>query len=111
MLLAPLSDAPQPIPEEIDCQPESQNFVDNETEQAPEPEPLNCQLEIPENVDNEDDDLKEIPDDHEWQERATGFTLSLDDPPPELWTGINDDDEELDYEETDSLQGAAYVQI
>ena len=152
LLLAPLSDVPQPIPEEIDCQPESQNFVDNkteqapepesfncqleipenvdkpsepepdcqpdsqefvdnETEQAPEPEPLDCQLEIPEKVDNEDDDLKEIPDDHEWQERATGFTLSLDEPPPELWTGINDDDEELDYEETDSLQGAAYVQI
>ena len=49
--------------------------------------------------------------DHEWQERATGFTLSLDEPPPELWTHINDDDPEPDYEPTDSLQGAAYVQI
>ena len=147
LLLAPLSDAPEPIPEvsdipdvpeEIDCKPDSQSFVDNQTEQDPEPEPLDCKLEIPETVDNpsepesdckpdsqefvdnqdnqnnennEDDDLEEIPDDHEWQERATGFTLSLDEPPPELWTGINDDDEELDYEENDSLQGAAYVQI
>ncbi len=48
---------------------------------------------------------------HTWQEQATGFTLSLDEPPPELWTHINDDDEDLDYEPTDSLQGAAYVQI
>ena len=48
---------------------------------------------------------------HEWQEQATGFTLSLDEPPPELWTHINDDDEDVDYEPTDSLQGAAYVQI
>lgn len=48
---------------------------------------------------------------HAWQEQATGFTLSLDEPPPELWTHINDDDEDLDYEPTDSLQGAAYVQI
>ena len=56
-----------------------------------------------------DDD--EIPQDHDWQERATGFTLSLDEPPPELWTHINDDDPDPEYEATDSLQGAAYVQI
>ena len=48
---------------------------------------------------------------HEWQERATGFTLSLDEPPPELWTHINDDDPDPEYEPTESLQGAAYVQI
>lgn len=56
-------------------------------------------------------DDEEIPQDHEWQERATGFTLSLDEPPPELWTHINDDDPDPEYEPTDSLQGAAYVQI
>lgn len=54
---------------------------------------------------------EELLHDHDWQERATGFTLSLDEPPPELWTHINDDDPEPDYEPTDSLQGAAYVQI
>ena len=55
---------------------------------------------------------------HEWQERATGFTLSLDEPPPELWMRINDDDPDPEYEQddvqyvqSDSLQGAAYVQI
>ena len=56
-------------------------------------------------------DDEPIPQDHEWQERATGFTLSLDEPPPELWTHINDDDPDPEYEPTDSLQGAAYVQI
>lgn len=59
--------------------------------------------------DESDDDPAQ--QDHEWQERATGFTLSLDEPPPELWTHINDDDPEPDYEPTESLQGAAYVQI
>ena len=62
----------------------------------------------PEAVSYGDD---EIPQDHDWQERATGFTLSLDEPPPELWTHINDDDPDPEYEATDSLQGAAYVQI
>ena len=56
----------------------------------------------------EDDPIHQ---DHDWQERATGFTLSLDEPPPELWTHINDDDPDPEYEPTDSLQGAAYVQI
>ena len=56
-------------------------------------------------------DDEAIPQDHDWQERATGFTLSLDEPPPELWTHINDDDPDPEYEPTDSLQGAAYVQI
>ena len=58
-----------------------------------------------------DDDYAPVPQNHEWQERATGFTLSLDEPPPELWTHINDDDPDPEYEPTDSLQGAAYVQI
>ena len=51
---------------------------------------------------------------------ATGFELDLSEPPPELWTKINfensdfenendDEDEELDYEQGMSLQGAAYV--
>ena len=56
----------------------------------------------------EDDPIHQ---DHDWQERATGFTLSLDEPPPELWMHINDDDPDPEYEPTDSLQGAAYVQI
>ena len=57
--------------------------------------------------------------DKEWQQHATGFELSLDEPPPELWTRITqeeyeaenneEEDEELDYEQGMSLQGAAYV--
>ena len=51
-----------------------------------------------------------------WQERATGFELSLDEPPHEIWTRINEstseyeDDEEIEYEQGVSLIGAAYVQ-
>ena len=50
-----------------------------------------------------------------WQEKAAGFALSLDEPPPELWTRINEEgedfnDEDIDYEQGMSLQGAAYIQ-
>ena len=49
-----------------------------------------------------------------WQETAAGLNLSLDEPPPELWTRIGeadeDDDSEVEYEQGMSLQGAAYVQ-
>lgn len=115
----------QEIPASI---PESQEPQDPEPEpvpEEPEPEPEH----IPEDQASQDDDITlslppeawtygdDEPDTdpaeqtHDWQERATGFTLSLDEPPPELWTHINDDDPEPDYEPTDSLQGAAYVQI
>mgnify|MGYP002625880413 CR=1 FL=1 len=59
-----------------------------------------------------------------WEETA-GFALNLNEPPPEIWTRINigessledsnpdeefnDDEDELDYEQGMSLQGAAYV--
>ena len=117
------SESLEAIPEESKSQPESLILVDNEnppdtpprldleaeSESEAESE-LQSQLQSqPE--EEESEEPEELLKDHEWQERATGFTLSLDEPPPELWTGINDDDEELDYEENDSLQGAAYVQI
>ena len=50
--------------------------------------------------------------DPDWRNVNTGFELSLDEPPPEFLTKINeqkDDPEDLDYEETQSLQGAAYI--
>lgn len=47
------------------------------------------------------------------QEEHTGFMLSLDEPPPELWTRINnpteEDDDEEEYEQGTSLQDDAYV--
>ena len=50
-----------------------------------------------------------------WQEKAANFDLSLDEPPPELWTQISESDDgeeesEIEYEQGVSLQGAAYVQ-
>ena len=48
----------------------------------------------------------------DWKNANTGFELSLDEPPPEIWTKINaekENPEDLDYEETESLQGAAYI--
>ena len=92
---------------DTEAYPEPQAVIHENTYTAPE-SPAGVTQYVPE---NEYADSDEIPQDHEWQERATGFTLSLDEPPPELWTHINDDDPEPDYEPTDSLQGAAYVQI
>jgi len=84
----------------------------------------NDKLEEPEEKEIEQEqkqqeDINENENDKEWQQRATGFELSLDEPPPELWTHINpedyesenneDDDDELEYEQGMSLQGAAYV--
>lgn len=80
---------------------ESESSQQNETEYPETESAINFQP----------DDDTEQEQTHEWQERATGFTLSLDEPPPELWTRINDDDPDPEYEPTDSLQGAAYVQI
>lgn len=48
----------------------------------------------------------------DWRNANTGFELSLDEPPPEIWTKINaekENPEELNYEATSSLQGAAYI--
>ena len=113
-------DSPAYSPQsENDIQPE--NFADD----APPYDPAESHDSPPEYYaqDSQDDSAgyspqydsdspdEELLHDHDWQERATGFTLSLDEPPPELWTHINDDDPEPDYEPTDSLQGAAYVQI
>lgn len=85
----------------------------NESEPLPPPlEPHDDPENDNTQTETDDTDSEPIPSDHEWQERATGFTLSLDEPPPELWTNLNtNDDDEQDYEETDSLQGAAYIPI
>ncbi len=90
-------ESPVYIPQN-DSEIQQGEFTDNDPQSVPD-EYVQQQL---------DDDVLR---DHDWQERATGFTLSLDEPPPELWTHINDDDPEPDYEPTESLQGAAYVQI
>ena len=48
-----------------------------------------------------------------WHE-ATGFHLNLNEPPPQMWTDIDDSDDEdepKDYEETSSLQGDAYIPV
>lgn len=93
------ADLPVDFPENADAEPQPCD---------PEHEPLPPTQES----HAEPDDSEPVPSDHEWQERATGFTLSLDEPPPELWTNLNtNDDDEQDYEETDSLQGAAYIPI
>ena len=51
-------------------------------------------------------------DNDTWPETAAKYNLSLDEPPIELWTQINSDsnyDEEVNYQETESLQGEAYI--
>ena len=90
-----------------------QNFqVTEESEIEPEPEIE----EESEEYDDEAESDSEIQ--NSWNETA-GFALNLNEPPPELWTRISEneyedyeeenEDEELDYEQGMSLQGAAYV--
>ncbi|MBQ3346866.1 MAG: hypothetical protein IJG39_07205 [Synergistaceae bacterium] len=109
ILEIPQQDETQEVNDEItqDLPPEAWSYGDEDEYPTFIPETDNPEDFIP---DSEADD-DPAQQDHEWQERATGFTLSLDEPPPELWTHINDDDPEPDYEPTESLQGAAYVQI
>lgn len=113
--LIPESDSSESEQADTESQSSSGTFT-NETEYA-NYVPLEPDSYIPEEYmpSSQPENEYENPDpalqNHEWQERATGFTLSLDEPPPELWTHINDDDPDPDYEPTDSLQGAAYVQI
>ncbi|MBQ7155775.1 MAG: tetratricopeptide repeat protein [Synergistaceae bacterium] len=42
---------------------------------------------------------------------AAGLTINLNEPPQEMWTDIDSDDEPKDYVETSSLQGDAYIPI
>ena len=72
----------------------------------------------PEHADtSEDYGTHELPEgyDNETASRNTGFMLNLDEPPPEIWTRINnpteddDEEEEQEYEQGMSLQGDAYV--
>ena len=47
-----------------------------------------------------------------WHE-AANLHINLNEPPPQMWTDINNDDEDepKDYEETSSLQGDAYIPV
>ncbi len=109
-------ETPEPSQEiqEPQSELENVNLEDVATIEEQE-EPQEEQIEEVE-VENDDLDFQEA-----WQGADTGFHLNLDEPPPELWTRIGisasdlenlneqEDEEELDYEQGMSLQGAAYV--
>ncbi|MBQ2615696.1 MAG: hypothetical protein IJF90_02445, partial [Synergistaceae bacterium] len=88
ILEIPQQDETQEVNDEItqDLPPEAWSYGDEDEYPTFIPETDNPEDFIP---DSEADD-DPAQQDHEWQERATGFTLSLDEPPPELWTHIND---------------------
>ena len=91
---------------EIESEPQEQVLDSVQEEKIEEPTEI-----LPPEFNDPDVNINKA-----WQERATGFELSLDEPPPEIWTRINEssseyeDDEEVDYEQGVSLQDAAYVQ-
>ncbi len=89
--LQELSEESYELPQEI-LQPEE---VETSVEVS-EPEEFTDKIEI-----NKDT----------WQETATKYGLSLDEPPIELWTQINagSDYDDVNYQETESLQGSAYI--
>ena len=110
---------------EADYKPEPQSFEDFSNKISE----LNQSLQEIQNIFEAQPEQNNEPIDNEineneegWQQRATGFELNLNEPPPELWTRINaedygagnensesNEDEELEYEQGMSLQGAAYV--
>ena len=110
---------------EIDYKPEPQSLEDFSNKISE----LNQSLQEIQNIFEAQPEQNNEPIDNEineneegWQQRATGFELNLNEPPPELWTRINAEDygagnensesnenEELEYEQGMSLQGAAYV--
>ena len=110
---------------EADYKPEPQSFEDFSNKISE----LNQSLQEIQNIFEAQPEQNNEPIDNEineneegWQQRATGFELNLNEPPPELWTRINAEDygagnensesnenEELEYEQGMSLQGAAYV--
>ena len=87
-------------------------FPENEDAEIQQPE-LDTQNTLPPKFDAPDIDTNKA-----WPEHATGFELSLDEPPHEIWTRINEsnseyddnDEDEVEYEQGDSLVGAAYEQ-
>ena len=131
LLVPEIIDTPEPaepLPPEVQNEPET--LEPSPEVEAPVPlastsEPLKLWAFINGSSVNNDEEEEETytlpqPEPHqqpkEWQEEHTGFSLSLDEPPSELWTRINsptedddDDDEEEEYEQGMSLQGAAYI--
>ena len=84
---------------------ELQNSLDSQPQPAQGVQINENEFDI--NIDDDTDIHKA------WQEKAADFNLSLDEPPPELWTKIgeydDEDEDEIEYEQGMSLQGAAYV--
>ncbi|MBQ7220896.1 MAG: tetratricopeptide repeat protein [Synergistaceae bacterium] len=127
--LPPANPSPERITAFTDAwQGEAYIYADDEP--SPEPEevidessPAEDTYTEPEEVPDESSqpDEQDIPDEeHEsilnqaWHE-AAGFHLNLDEPPPQMWTDIDQDSEEdddpKDYEENPSLQGDAYIPV
>ena len=95
-----LQEAVKNLQETLDIEAEDQNDT-----QATSPD-------TQENSSHEQTETSSSQLNPDWRNANTGFELSLDEPPPEIWTKINaekENPEDLDYEETESLQGAAYI--
>ncbi len=87
-----------------------QGTLDVETEEQNETQATSPDTQ--ENSSHEQTETSSSQLNPDWRNANTGFELSLDEPPPEIWTKINaekENPEDLDYEETESLQGAAYI--
>ena len=110
----------EPQPQQPDALRELQQLnaiVSSIEERLPEEPPAETWTQEPEPQQPEEPEQSpEAGQSREWQEMHTGFSLSLDEPPPEIWTRIDnpteadtEDDDEEEYEQGMSLQGDAYV--
>ena len=91
---------------------------DNSQQDSSQPEEVLEDVQnSPEAADSED--TSQLDENHAsilnqaWHE-ATGFHINFDEPPPQMWTDIDndsEDDDSRDYEENPSLQGDAYIPV
>ncbi len=104
-------------PISIELSDEDAKFIESFNPDEEEVEGVDEEPQEPENTFPPEFDDPDVDINKAWQEHATGFELSLDEPPHEIWTRINeanseydDEDEEVEYEQGESLIGAAYEQ-
>lgn len=110
----------QEMPGTHEESPSLENPASDDTQSPEEPEeiPDTPEDSAPEEAQDSPDSWQDSPEAEQrtsilnqaWHE-AADLTINLNEPPQEMWTNLDSDDEPKDYVETSSLQGDAYIPI